>query len=182
MSDPATGCLPHARGGVSANRLLVNTIRSSSPRTWGCFRDIAVIEFCGQVFPTHVGVFLSMPSTSKSIVSLPHARGGVSAEEPGRYRVATSSPRTWGCFLHTEARKSGDRVFPTHVGVFLLSRPAARHRQGLPHARGGVSWQGASPDSMGASSPRTWGCFLGDVQVRERIRVFPTHVGVFPTS
>ena len=32
------------------------------------------------------------------------------------------------------------------------------------------------------SSPRTWGCFFGYFQLWNRIRVFPTHVGVFPMA
>ncbi len=32
------------------------------------------------------------------------------------------------------------------------------------------------------SSPRTWGCFLGKLKLGELLEVFPTHVGVFPST
>ena len=71
-------------------------------------------------------------------------------------------------------------VFPTHVGVFLISEDIASVRQRLPHARGGVSAWVLSIGNAVLSSPRTWGCFLVkgmDIALRD---VFPTHVGVFP--
>ena len=52
----------------------------------------------------------------------------------------------------------------------------------LPHARGGVSRGKPEPDPHPASSPRTWGCFLDIITHRHLLRVFPTHVGVFPAA
>ena len=50
----------------------------------------------------------------------------------------------------------------------------------LPHARGGVSGWRLDGLSGSWSSPRTWGCFREQQTEKQRSRVFPTHVGVFP--
>ena len=73
------------------------------------------------------------------------------------------------------------KVFPTHVGVFPSCWTGSGTGEGLPHARGGVSCRFCWPRWMMTSSPRTWGCFSPRRSVRTWCRVFPTHVGVFPT-
>ena len=52
--------LPHARGGVSDEMGKAAHVGVSSPRTWGCFRAKVRREAQGEVFPTHVGVFLGL--------------------------------------------------------------------------------------------------------------------------
>ena len=89
MSSPRTwGCfqgfksgggkligLPHARGGVSIRDVLAQLFGESSPRTWGCFHHELVYGTVQNVFPTHVGVFLSTGSNMLNQYRLPHARG-----------------------------------------------------------------------------------------------------------
>ena len=171
--------LPHARGGVSQFFKLVDLLRPSSPRPWGCF--------CGGhvgfprliVFPTPVGVFLS-PRAQRGIPPrLPHARGGVSRRRRCCATPWSSSPRPWGCFrrrhrsaLHRHvfptpvgvflwfgARRVAADVFPTPVGVFLPPARRGADRKRLPHARGGVSRARARCAARAKSSPRPWGCF-----------------------
>ena len=72
-------------------------------------------------------------------LGLPHARGGVSAEDLSGALLAGSSPRPWGCFREAEEYDDPDAVFPTPVGVFLDGFPYVDIEDGLPHARGGVS-------------------------------------------
>ena len=111
--------LPHARGGVSRFKRGFVHCPSSSPRTWGCFCLEAVFWPHGNVFPTHVGVFLASPRHDLGHRGLPHARGGVSC-------VQTATAIVY-------------KVFPTHVGVFLTGLLSPSRRLCLPHARGGVS-------------------------------------------
>ena len=132
--------LPHARGGVSNLTVFSEKPKKSSPRTWGCFWPRPCPRPCRVVFPTHVGVF-----PSREVAAMPRTE---------------SSPRTWGCFRLPRSVKfpkrvfpthvgvfprrlpgatGGKPVFPTHVGVFPVRRPYGTARQGLPHARGGVS-------------------------------------------
>ena len=156
------GCLPHARGGVSRSRCLYGISGMSSPRTWGCFCDDFYFFDSRRVFPTHVGVFLSLNGRGFIMSCLPHARGGVSSAAITFYVSGESSPRTWGCFFLFLPIPCGALVFPTHVGVFLCD-------------------SGLNISSSG-SSPRTWGCFsTGNIVVVGKT-VFPTHVGVFPIS
>ena len=70
--------LPHARGGVSKDLKIVDPVKGSSPRPWGCFHYEKVVYVIDEVFPTPVGVFLWDGPTSKPMWGLPHARGGVS--------------------------------------------------------------------------------------------------------
>ena len=92
------------------------------------------------VFPTPVGVFLKLLASASAWVSLPHARGGVSAVLPLRAARAASSPRPWGCFLRFVSRAAKPPVFPTPVGVFPPYLNQQKLDCRLPHARGGVSY------------------------------------------
>ena len=58
-SSCALGCLPHARGGVSSHTVTIDSAGWSSPCTWGCFLIYQRISDALEVFPMHVGVFLS---------------------------------------------------------------------------------------------------------------------------
>ena len=174
---PRVRSLPHARGGVSPTRKTARIPMLSSPRTWGCFPSRLHAENLRGVFPTHVGVFLPYVCRKRHPTRLPHARGGVSVlnvsvtrqerssprtwgcfSSPVPYDpVHGSSPRTWGCFRKYASRRTGDDVFPTHVGVFLVQCLADKASGGLPHARGGVSkTQDILATNLGAS-PHMWG-------------------------
>ena len=133
------GSLPHARGGVSFTCGTPQVGIPSSPRTWGCFYPYPGAIFPGTVFPTHVGVFLSVWALPVLLLRLPHARGGVSQDQNQSQYKSQSSPRTWGCFCSTKGFHFGNLVFPTHVGVFLVVLDGVRGWWSLPHARGGVS-------------------------------------------
>ena len=152
-------CLPHARGGVSLMHGVGYEPLQSSPRTWGCFLQKQNVALSGAVFPTHVGVFLSISEIILSILCLPHARGGVSATTSSSSPLRLSSPRTWGCFYTQLFDAKAQEVFPTHVGVFLLGSFLLMFARRLPHARGGVSWLTYAVMLLVGSSPRTWGCF-----------------------
>ncbi len=95
--------------------------------------------------------------------------------------MLVSSPRTWGCFRCPDNAADQQAVFPTHVGVFLFRKTRVMLPVCLPHARGGVSLIGRLDRVPDLSSPRTWGCFYPPLPVSGIIRVFPTHVGVFPS-
>ena len=127
----------------------------------------------------HVGVFLPQPRALSRCPRLPHARGGVSGTLGSTFTVLGSSPCTWGCFYCTALHRLSRRVFPMHVGVFLIIYGAENHKKRLPHARGGVSSQKHLPYYISVSSPCTWGCFrISDFRFKN-IQVFPMHVGVF---
>ena len=151
----------------------------SSPRTWGCFSHAVTLLPPGNVFPTHVGVFLSGRIPAQLRSSLPHARGGVSIGAASLVATGESSPRTWGCFCAGFGFAPMVMVFPTHVGVFLRRHRAAIAKLRLPHARGGVSIGAGGHCTHHRSSPRTWGCFFAPCQHPGHGPVFPTHVGVF---
>ncbi len=80
------------------------------------------------------------------------------------------------------ALATAQKVFPTHVGVFLPAMCIPTGCACLPHARGGVSEDLRHYAHELQSSPRTWGCFLLGLGDANFAWVFPTHVGVFPPS
>jgi len=156
--------------------------RWSSPRTWGCFFSRPQLLHAHRVFPTHVGVFPDKLQEKLKPTGLPHARGGVSRWLEECDRKFKSSPRTWGCFSGAKRCRHADKVFPTHVGVFLHLVRKFLLPLSLPHARGGVSPHLFAYLEKHMSSPRTWGCFhFHDVLILW-VDVFPTHVGVFPNA
>ena len=136
---PATASLPHARGGVSVQRLQAKFQQRSSPRPWGCFSGHQTRHRINRVFPTPVGVFPAFAQSFGLPCSLPHARGGVSQDGKYCFSKILSSPRPWGCFLRRCALLAADTVFPTPVGVFPALLVRCLTWSGLPHARGGVS-------------------------------------------
>ena len=156
--------------------------KESSPRTWGCFYGDLRHWRIRMVFPTHVGVFLGMDIQAPQGLCLPHARGGVSATGEVCVSFVLSSPRTWGCFRIAVYQRCLYSVFPTHVGVFPVLRLLLLEEHCLPHARGGVSSPPTLSRESFSSSPRTWGCFCPDTEKRRVPAVFPTHVGVFPST
>lgn len=88
----------HVRGGVSPTSWHRREASWSSPRTWGCFQVKVHRQTLGMVFPTHVGVFLSLCLVRWHSKSIPHARGGVSIIDAGGTGADKSSLPTWGCF------------------------------------------------------------------------------------
>ncbi len=106
-----------------------------------------------------MGVFLHSRHAGMKRSGLPHARGGVSDTTNQPTYPRGPSPRPWGCFRGERGPAGADGAFPTPVGVFL--RPDLMHGagSGLPHARGGVSYD-LLPDLLALQpSPRPWGCF-----------------------
>ena len=138
-------------------------LRPSSPRTWGCFCRCCDGQGRRDVFPTYVWVFLRILEMKINGSRLPHVRGGVSGMPYEPDVMSPSSPRTWGCFLHSQKNSNLAPVFPTYVGVFLVEPSTASPILRLPHVRGGVSIQHPPSGSGNGSSPRTWGCFCVNV-------------------
>ena len=174
--------LPHARGGVSSADSARAAHRRSSPRPWGCFFRPFSHSLFLLVFPTPVGVFLSPGCFQSRKTGLPHARGGVSMCTQSYFISLRSSPRPWGCFYFVHFPGADKGVFPTPVGVFLISCGFLFLTLSLPHARGGVSYVDMILSSYPQSSPRPWGVFLFAAALEIYATVFPTPVGVFPPS
>ena len=160
-SAALTAGLPHVRGGVSNSPGQLKPPYPSSPRAWGCFRSRESRAQSPLVFPTCVGVFLTVPAAWSSSLRLPHVRGGVSMFK-----------RTWLFQMC---------VFPTCVGVFLGTCCAITCLLRLPHVRGGVSTILHIIMIRFGSSPRAWGCFSTTGLYTPFLAVFPTCVGVFPS-
>ena len=73
-------------------------------------------------------------------------------------------------------------VFPTFVGVFLHSGTSTLLSKHLPHIFGGVSTVLKMAKKRALSSPQPWGCFWRCVRSEKTRLIFPTSVGVFPSS
>ena len=77
MTQRIINSFPHARGGVPGYLDDAGDSSKFSPRTWGCTVPHPDPQRLGQVFPTHVGVYLPMLYTNYPTYGFPHARGGV---------------------------------------------------------------------------------------------------------
>ena len=166
--------LPHACGGVSYQETIREVMVWSSPRLWGCFQIAYAAPCRSTVFPTPVGVFLTVQGTPKLDAGLPHACGGVSNHRTTDQGTLPSSPRLWGCFRLPQGFPRQTCVFPTPVGVFPTMRCPHALPTSLPHACGGVSQGNRRPWPNSGSSPRLWGCFRFISRRRMEWRVFPT--------
>ena len=173
--------LPHARGGVSSLSLPPGRGQRSSPRPWGCFSPCLAYRRRARVFPTPVGVFLIRGQKKITFKGLPHARGGVSPENPVVFCKKESSPRPWGCFHIETARSALPQLFPTPVGVVPGRAFRGEVSRTLPHARGGVSTFRSTSPALVSSSPRPWGWFRPHVRLRTAGGVFLTPMGMAPT-
>ena len=117
--------LPHVRGGVSERITIFRISHLSSPRAWGCFflQDACTVD--GKVFPTCVGVFLTISPKARQSTGLPHVRGGVSESRAGRLLRCRSSPRAWGCFSIAAGVVIAVKGFGSFDGNFIVEE--ARH-------------------------------------------------------
>ncbi len=154
-----TVSLPHAGGGVSSKGSYRDALEQSSPRRWGCFLGQGLPQSLSFVFPTQVGVFLALITSSSVGSCLPHAGGGVSVSASRLVIEAMSSPRRWGCFRMSRSPPPAHPVFPTQVGVFPIFLFCFVIKTSLPHAGGGVSLSATINSVFIRSSPRRWGCF-----------------------
>ena len=68
------------------------------------------------------------------------------------------------------------------MGVFLDGDKEIEISLAIPHACGGVSQEEHQNPLPSYYSPRVWGCFCLDTYVYFSAKLFPTRVGVFPTS
>ena len=89
-----------------------------------------------------------------------HTRGGVSMLESLTSPQARFSPHTWRCFFACPFFQPLERVFSTHVEVFLSVMRVAPLAGSFLHTRGGVSKQAVGDTAVIKFSPHTWRCFL----------------------
>ena len=129
-----------------------------SPHTWGCTYQTESSTESPTVFPTHVGVYLSLILMVTRAKRFPHTRGGVPNIWGSSPTILTFSPHTWGCTLKPLTDAFGGLVFPTHVGVYLILTRFSACGLGFPHTRGGVPSSVSSTASSAWFSPHTWGC------------------------
>ena len=109
----------------------------------------------------------------------PHTRGDVPDDDDYIASLADFSPHTWGCSSRTAARISARILLPTHVGMFRRSSTAAGSWTASPHTRGDVPQTLSAPVFSLAFSPHTWGCSESRNGSSQRVRLLPTHVGMF---
>ena len=138
------------------------------------------MERCAErVFPTHVGMFRSRSSITTPWPSFPHSRGDVPTVLFADVIRRMFSPLTWGCSDYCAQSVAQYRVFPTHVGMFLLGGLIPLICACFPHSRGDVPASADVRNPWAKFSPLTWGCSEISDLVEEMIVVFPTHVGMF---
>ena len=152
---------PHARGDVPPRAARPRATARFSPRPWGCSGEVVGFEKRALVFPTPVGMFLHLASSTFIMTSFPHARGDVPRGDAGHLHVEVFSPRPWGC---SEFERNSLRiyaVFPTPVGMFRGRILNFSNEISFPHARGDVPNYHKANRKVKKFSPRPWGCSEG---------------------
>ncbi len=108
----------------------------------------------------------------------PHARGDGPVDGCVITLTDEFSPRTWGWSGIPRPQTRYLKVFPTHVGMVRMIVANIIQHAGFPHARGDgprlVQWTGTDE----VFSPRTWGWSASVEDIKKRMFVFPTHVGM----
>ena len=97
--------IPHMRGGVSEGFPSSYVNNQYSPHAWGCFFLLVEAIIFPMVFPTCVGVFPTESIAKDLEISIPHMRGGVSANKIDSKDIIGYSPHAWGCFQSLVAGK-----------------------------------------------------------------------------
>jgi len=170
---------PHACGGVPPCEQSCGCRNKFSPRMWGCTLRIVKGQTIDYVFPTHVGVYLSLPITSSVRVSFPHACGGVPPMADTLVTPLNVFPTHVGVYRVMVVSVTAPNVFPTHVGVYRMCGKPQYIRLGFPHACGGVPYNHSKAEVEEMFSPRMWGCTMKALLWGYLKTVFPTHVGVY---
>ena len=193
---------PHTRGDVPNAPTMAAPAVKFSPHAWGCsVLDVANVTR-RIVLPTRVGMFRQTLARQDQGQSSPHTRGDVPRLATHRKKSTTFSPHAWGCSAERRAARPPRPVLPTRVGMFRFSTAGTLSRWGFPHERGDVPLFRLNARSLGAFSPRAWGCSDGLQDGRgprvvfprawgcsgrpggrgQPLRVFPTSVGMFRTA
>ena len=129
---------PHACGDVPSHGPLFIQFVKFSPRMWGCSVVMIPILLILPVFPTHVGMFRTPPSSRGEYPCFPHACGDVPSIRAFKAVELEFSPRMWGCSDVAWGAVHPERVFPTHVGMFRICSRGEPTLQSFPHACGDV--------------------------------------------
>jgi len=169
---------PHTRGDGPYDGDLEFSDEMFSPHTWGWTLLEPNFRTCKQVFPTHVGMDLRVNGIEISVHSFPHTRGDGPMPEPPCYTERTFSPHTWGWTRTRAGTRANVPVFPTHVGMDLLSSASSKTFLCFPHTRGDGPDVFAKMSVNTGFSPHTWGWTGGKMRGLQRRKVFPTHVGM----
>ncbi len=139
-SFPSIVCLdfPHACGDVPSYYVSKIAIVLFSPRMWGCSEVMVMDASFDGIFPTHVGMFRIRPAVSFAKGYFPHACGDVPGTKMNNTPSLKFSPRMWGCSATPPCGIHRKAIFPTHVGMFRLSRLWWKRWRNFPLACGDV--------------------------------------------
>ncbi len=149
-----------------------------SPHTWGWSArgGCAVAEIA--VFPTPVGMVRRLCRQSPVSSSFPHTRGDGPDKEALIAEMEEFSPHPWGWSGVGKARRHGNVVFPTPVGMVRRCGKARACTCSFPHTRGDGPSAGMTRNVASRFSPHPWGWSVVQLRVRVHYLVFPTSVGM----
>ena len=128
---------------------------------------------------THVEMFLHALCRTSRQGRMLHARGDVSSSLMKSVKQKAHAPRTWRCFPFLVRYNGGEHACSTHVEMFPPALTKEGSILGMLHARGDVSFGELDEYPEFRYAPRTWRCFRGDVEGRQRSHVCSTYVEMF---
>ena len=133
----------------------------------------------GWACSTHVEMFLPTRSRKPQRKGMLHARGDVSIDTGLASGDLWHAPRTWRCFYTLYVGLHDKDACSTHVEMFPQLQTSLQPQWCMLHARGDVSFGELDEYPEFRYAPRTWRCFRGDVEGRQRSHVCSTYVEMF---
>ena len=109
----------------------------------------------------------------------PRVRGDVPLLKPSLIDCPRFSPRARGCSLPVVASAYTFYVFPACAGMFRSSAAAQSTLRRFPRVRGDVPRGSLGGVLIGQFSPRARGCSSDDIELSNKILVFPACAGMF---
>ena len=174
--------LPHMRGDRPTSLCSTLTLRGSSPHAWGSSLHGVIPAVVRMVFPTCVGI-VPPPRLARAVeLGLPHMRGDRPCLSVARSSSIQSSPHAWGSSRAEDGTVRRGDVFPTCVGIVPPQERRHEAQAGLPHMRGDRPGNRGSRSPRDASSPHAWGSSRHSVFDLLWRPVFPTCVGIVPST
>ena len=115
------GRFPHTRGDGPIHQQLFSGGSMFSPHPWGWTEALGPVGVHFVVFPTPVGMDLTGHFSDRNNIRFPHTRGDGPTASNSRPPRVWFSPHPWGWTVKIRLCRRGQHVFPTPVGMDLVT-------------------------------------------------------------
>ncbi len=169
---------PHTRGDGPPHQRVDDDALTFSPHAWGWSSKCFVVSPSPGIFPTRVGMVLTIVERLAPSANFPHTRGDGPHSYSKIFADKAFSPHAWGWSWLKFRWRIERRIFPTRVGMVLMQSAMLAAQQDFPHTRGDGPSIGLRLGHCLKFSPHAWGWSCAQSSNPERLHIFPTRVGM----